>query len=518
MSLRRDLYAPIGVFLVHSVIAYTHGGPVAVPDVTAYLRFAQWPYGGITEFGSAYFPLYGVLLSAFGSLSGSDLHTAALLVNGGVAALLLWVTVRLATELGLSRCLVIAIGIFTALMPTMAGASRMAWPEALLALLITCTYRYLHRSQPTDLIKAGVCVGVAAGLHPRAAVLVIALIVVALFGRCVKQILKGLVPALSLVALLVFFSSAWPSQRLQAAGETKTDSDWLVSAGGQLLAMAGATCAIGLIGLVGALMMFRKLITKSVNNIAAPFLGLSALLMMLLGGWVLTNGNKSDTLLYGRYLAPWYLGLTILGLLLLSERKARVGTVLISSISILVTMFAVISAASSDDEPSRVIMTLSLTTVWKIFDQSLVPTVVTISIISLCSVLIFRSPKRYRYWAPLVLCICMAFSSSLINNNHLAEVGRIADGQSSVALGLPQSTACVNIDVASTKPYAKALYGLYLPKTEIRPLDLMGGKPKCGKYIIAGPAFLEKCDSAILLSMEKRGNWGLWEFKNSDCF
>jgi hypothetical protein len=343
-------------------------------------------------------------------------------------------------------------------------------------------------------------------------------LVVAIFGRCVKQILSGLMPALTLMALLVVVTSAWPSGRLQSAGEVQRDSEWLVSAGGQLLGMAGATCGIAIIGLLGALMMLLKLKRKLVSNIAAPFLGLSALLMVLLGGWVLTNGDKSDSLLYGRYLAPWYLGLTVFGLLVLSKRRASLGTLLISSLSILVTTLAVIGSASSDEEPNRVIMTLSLTTVWKIFDQALVPTVVTVSLISLCSVLIFRSRNRYRYWAPLAVCICMAFSSSLINNSHLAEVGRIADGQSGVVLGLPQTTVCVNIDVGSTKPYARALYSLYLPRTEIRPLDLNVDKPDCGKYVIAGPVFLEKCESAILLSMEERGNWGLWELKNSDCF
>jgi hypothetical protein len=98
------------------------------------------------------------------------------------------------------------------------------------------------------------------------------------------------------------------------------------------------------------------------------------------------------------------------------------------------------------------------------------------------------------------------------------EVGRIADGQSSAVRDLPESTACVNIHVASTKPYAKALYSLYLPATKITPFDFDDGKPDCEKYVIAGPIFLEKCESAKLLRMEERGNWGLWKFEKSECF
>ena len=38
--------APVGATVIHLMVALTHGGPVAVPDVPAYLNVTQRLWGG----------------------------------------------------------------------------------------------------------------------------------------------------------------------------------------------------------------------------------------------------------------------------------------------------------------------------------------------------------------------------------------------------------------------------------------------------------------------------------------
>ena len=76
------------VFVFHLATAISHGGPVAVPDVVVYLSYAQWLNGGVLPTDPAFFPGYGLLLAGFGGLSGATLHTAAGIVNGLFASMI----------------------------------------------------------------------------------------------------------------------------------------------------------------------------------------------------------------------------------------------------------------------------------------------------------------------------------------------------------------------------------------------------------------------------------------------
>ena len=87
--LRKSRVSPVhlGVLIAvsHAVVAVTHGGPVAVPDVSVYLSFPQWIFGGIALNNPTFFPGYGFLLTPWGWMSGSGLHTVALLFNSVAA-------------------------------------------------------------------------------------------------------------------------------------------------------------------------------------------------------------------------------------------------------------------------------------------------------------------------------------------------------------------------------------------------------------------------------------------------
>ena len=64
---------------VHLLIAVTHGGPVALPDVSAYLSYGQYLHGGYLIDPTPYFPGYGLAHALFGNLPGPQLHR----VGGG---------------------------------------------------------------------------------------------------------------------------------------------------------------------------------------------------------------------------------------------------------------------------------------------------------------------------------------------------------------------------------------------------------------------------------------------------
>ena len=80
----------IATALHHVIVGVLHGGPVAVPDVSAYLSVSQWVHGGDLPSPLPFFPAYGLLLSPFGFLSGASLHSVALGFNGLCAAASIW--------------------------------------------------------------------------------------------------------------------------------------------------------------------------------------------------------------------------------------------------------------------------------------------------------------------------------------------------------------------------------------------------------------------------------------------
>ena len=87
--------APFGATAVHLVIALTHGGPVAVPDVSAYLNITQRLWGGFSVPELPYHPGFGLVVGPFGFLGGDAVHTAALCVNAALAGLTVWMVQRL---------------------------------------------------------------------------------------------------------------------------------------------------------------------------------------------------------------------------------------------------------------------------------------------------------------------------------------------------------------------------------------------------------------------------------------
>ena len=175
LSQTRNWTLGVGVAIAHAVVALLHGGPVAVPDVSAYLSVAQWPYGGVLLPELAFHPAYGALLIPVGWLDGGSLHTAALMLNGIVAGRCVWLAGCFAKTMSTSPWVWTSASIVAAFHPSLAVSSRIGWPEPLLVAVLLAAGILAARGQWT--LFGAVC-GIAVVIHPRMIVVTIAALAV----------------------------------------------------------------------------------------------------------------------------------------------------------------------------------------------------------------------------------------------------------------------------------------------------------------------------------------------------
>lgn len=489
----------------HGLVALNHGGPVAVPDVSAYLSVAQWLHGSVLSENLAFHPGYGFLLAPFGGLSGSGLHTAALLLNAMLAGCCVVMAARLMERHGGPQWAVIAAAVAAALHPSLSASSRIAWPETTLVVVLLGLSLLIDRDKWT---VAGAIAGLSIALHPRSVVIVIAVMLVAVAERRVRRLLWGVMPALVATGVLLQITDSWPGARLAAAQNLGGGPNPLTTLLGQWLTLATGTAGLAAIGLAIAL---RALWSRSWPPSGA-FLALSALGMLILGGWVLAGSARIDTIMYGRYIGPWAVPLTVVGLAAVCRGAMNRRTMLWVLIPTAIAVVTTVAASSQVTGKPRQIMTLSLGSVWRMFDERLV----WVALAGLAITLLAVTAAQRGPLTPAALFVLIAVSSTAVNHYHLHEVGQIADGQVTTAALVPDGIVCLAHD-SSTKSYAMWLYRLQLPNIDHRRVDLTTGGLPCGPYVVAGSEALNDCPTAELVGIEPRANWGLWRYPRQAC-
>ncbi|MDP6862716.1 MAG: hypothetical protein QGH80_03430 [Acidimicrobiales bacterium] len=504
-NLTLERVVALTVAVLHAWIGVTHGGPVAVPDVSAYLSVAQWMNGAVLPADLAFHPGYGTLLAPFGGLDGSTLHTVALIWNGALAGLYVLLAAGLARRLHGPAWTIRAAIIVAAIHPALSSSSRIAWPETLLAVMVMSAALMLSSSRWT---AAGIICGLAVAVHPRALVLVVAVAALGIIERRTKPVLTGLVPALVFTAGLLQVTDSWPSARIQAAQTLGDGPGPLTTTLGQWLALAAGTAGLAALGIFVGLRALRSR-TEPTSN---AFVALSAIGMLLLGGWVLTGSARIDTLMYGRYMGPWVVPLTVIGIVAVAQRtigsRAQIFAVLLTVAGVITA----ISASGDQSFEARRIMTLSQSSLWATFDMRLVPVAVAAGVIAILGI----TSIRHGPLIPLALVVMIAASSTVVNHVHLRGVGRIADGQTTTAVLVPDDVPCLAHDI-STKHYALWLYRLELPEKHHRRVNLAAGEEPCGNYVIAATDALNDCGDATLLAAEPAATWGLWRYPSAGC-
>jgi hypothetical protein len=504
----------------HVAIALMHGGPVAVPDVSAYLSVAQWVAGSSLPEILAFFPGYGLLLSpiAVMGFDGNNLHTAALVLNAVAASISVLLAAKLAGRLGGGPRIQIIATMIAIVHPSLSVASRIAWPETLLILALLLISVCLTYQVDASYRLAGMVSCVCVLLHPRAIVIMIAILVIAAIQRKLRALILGLLPVAVIGATLLTLTSSWPQSRLAAAQKVEFGSDLVATSLGQVLAVSASTGGLVAIGVALGVMAFCNLVGTKETKPVHMFLALSFLGMALLGGWVLVGSNRIDTLVYGRYADIWCVPLSVSAITWLSKFKLpRSAAIICAGVCVTGMILVVANSGLVSVEPRR-IMTLSLAGFWVLASNRIVLVAALAGAVVLLSLCTTQSPKKIRIAIPLALLLSIAISSTLLSHSHLHSVGQIADGQSRTSELVPAEAKCLSHSTNEVPSYAMWLYRLQLPDIEHKRVNLEAGELPCGRYIIAGLDLDVDCVYMRLIGSEPRGTWGLWLYPKGKCF
>ena len=509
--------ASLFVMSVHIAVAFSHGGPVAVPDVPAYLSFSRMLFGSKEIDDVAFHPLFGLLLTPVGWMEGQTLHTCALVLNSVLAGLVVYCAVRFSEQLGANRIVVYTCGVIAGIYPASTSASRIGWAETLITLIVLVIALLLAKGDTFSWCLSGFVAALGVAVHPRMIVGLIAVCLTSICCRRFKHVSWGAVPGFAITAILLSVTRTWPTGRMDAAQTAGTDPGALATTVGQFLALSASTGGLAAIGIaLSVSLLLQKSVRSEISKPPTSFVGVSAIMMIFLGGWVLAGSDQPDTLLYGRYIDPWALPLTIIAFTYLV--RSRITNRMFTILTLLVTTSTLIalSNVSHVTGSGRRIMTLSLGVIWEVFGSNHFVVIVFAGVIGLFGVIAARTKSlRFRV-LPVALLIIASLSSTLVNNQYLGRIGRIAAGQAQTAELVPQATGCLAHD-RTVKSYALWLYRLELPKIDHQRVDLANAEKPCGRYVVADKKSLADCRGAQLVGSEPHGEWGLWIYPLEGC-
>jgi hypothetical protein len=513
--------ASIATFCFHLAVAISHGGPVAVPDVSAYLSIAQWTGGGQLTQNLGFFPGYGLLLSpatVFG-ISGSSIHTSALILNGVAAAVSVVLAAELCRRLGGGKALQGCACLLAVVHPSLSLGSRIAWPETLLVtgLLSICVCLSSKTSKNRYAISGGIA-GLCLLLHPRAVVLVVALIILACVQKSLLKTLCGMLPPTLIGVVALTVTDSWPQSRVAAAQSAEIGSGLIATGLGQIVSASASTGGLVAIGLVIGIMALVNVCRRHDASVVSAFLALSVLGMVALGGLALAGSDRIDTFFYGRYIDIWSVPLSIVAITSLqSKRLSRANTNLGIGFSLASLILIIANSGLAAVEPRR-IMTLSLAGLWELASNQISIVVVIGTFITVIAFWASNREPKLRLFLPIFLFVTVAIPSSILSHTHLHSVGEIAEGQTKTAILLPSEVRCLSHNQKNVPSYALWLYRLQLPEIRHERTSIEAGQEPCSRYLIADLEHVSDCKDIELLGSEPKGTWGLWYYPTRLCF
>ncbi len=566
----------LAVLAVHLRIAIAAGGPVAVPDVPAYLGVAQWVGGDGLALGHIPFqPGYGLLVAPLVAVAqvslldtqGEVVHYLALVVNSLAAVAAVVVAGRLGL-VGSRRWWVAgAAGLVAAVHPSLSSASRIAWPETLLSLFVlivalAVAFAVLHAGSATSQrawARAGLFATLAVALHARMVVLVVAVVATALLCRIGRRawaaLSVGLLTGGAATAAALTLTDTWPAERLSEAAQLDRGAEPIATVSGQLLALGGGTLGLGLIGLITGLGLATGLVRRRPDGdldeprasalptdgsrpsrapgftepltAALVCLAIGAFGAVLLGGWTLTGSARADALLYGRYVDPWAVPLAVAALAWLAARQRSrpdaSSSLWASAVVAVVACAVVVGVAGGYDAAPRRIMTLSFSSAWTWLDERLSAVAVAALVLTLLGVLL--AAVALRSHAALGVCVAAVLAlgavATVSNHRHLADVGAVARDQvvsaSTVSDAIDDGLTCLAHDRTSVPEYALWLYRLELPEITHERVRLDAGDRPCSELVIAHDDLAQRCTNARHLVDEPAASWALWHLPERTC-
>ena len=505
--------APIGATVIHLMVALTHGGPVAVPDVPAYLNVTQRLWGGFSIPELPYHPGYGLVVGVFGFLEGDAVHTAALCVNAALAGLTVWMVQRLMRHFAAPRPVLWFGTAMACLHPSVTHGSRVAWPEVLLVVILLWAALLIGNPDVQRWWTAGCVAGLAPMIHPRAIVITFAMLIVGCLSGRARRTTLGIAAGLVATVIVLQLTDTWQAARANAAQQIGSEPGPLATGAGQWLAFTATTAGLGAVGVLTGLTFIRRRQKITPEQNVLRLFALSALAMLVVGAWVLAGSARPDTLLYGRYMDPWTVPVTISFLCVIASRIPSRRLITVAATTVVLACLVTVVESNHATQTARGVMTASLRVFWVAASEKLPLTLLLAGALSLIGIGGF-----HRYLRPtLIGLLVVALSSTLLTHAHLRDVGQVADGQMTTAQLIPGSVDCLSHDRSSTKPYAVWLYRMQLPQIEHTVIDLSRGEAPCGGYVIAGQDALGNCAGSEFLRKEPRAQWGLWRYPLDKC-
>ena len=514
------LYLVVGaIFAAHLAVALSHGGPVAVPDIPAYVGYGQW-FGGQSPVlpEAQYHPGFGMLLTplVWLGLDGSELHSAALIMNGILAAFLVVLTNKYAQMLGVSPGSRRLIMILVCVYPGVSSASRVALPETLLTVIVMLTAVLVEKRSSSSIRWAGFICGLSVAIHPRAVTLVFAFLFLLVMKRGSidkRRALLGLTLGSITTILVLLVSQTWLGPRVASSVNVIGFAERAGVAAGQILAIGAASGGLVLVALQSSgRSLFRKCerIRTSESYLVVGLLG-----MVVMGGWVLGGGDRPDVMLYSRYVDLWTLPLVVVAISKY-EIKAfnKIQLMGATAVAISCAVMTVLLVPTSG-QPYRTIMTLPNSWAWQLASGKQIFVVVAVT--ALTCLLLLALLVGIKLEIIVIALIAVSSLSAVASQVKLRSIGQISENQSTLAVFLQEDPSCISYDRDTTKPYVIWLYRMQLPESEHRSISLESKERPCGRHVLAGVTALEQCDGAEFIKKEESGNWGLWTYPQDGC-
>ena len=327
--------ATAGVVVVvataHLVLSAPLPGPSLLWDGTAYLSVARWlageatPYLGHLGHYSVGYPLLLVpVVWATSSLDG--LFDGARLVNAAAIASTVPALALLGERLGgLRRTAALAIAAVAALLPAVAVQSGFEWAESVFAASVvwSAVAALAWAERPTN-ARAVVLALASAGcylVHPRGLAVAVATLVVLAVGRQRVAGAAVLVAALAGAWLLnrwavdTLWNPAVQDQSASLVRTITTPSRWDDAArrgAGQLWYGVVATVGLAAFGALRLVTLARQRPLRG-RTLAAGWIVVGVVATFGVAVTKLAAVDRPDQLVYGRYLDPWLVVLTVLG-------------------------------------------------------------------------------------------------------------------------------------------------------------------------------------------------------------
>ena len=465
-----------------------------------------------------YNPGFGMLLTplVWLGLDGSELHSAALALNGVLAAFVVYLANKYAQMLGVSPGVRRLILILVCVYPGVSSASRVALPETLLTVIVMLTAVLIESRSPRNIRWAGFMCGLSVAIHPRAITLVFAFLLLLVIKRWSidkRRSLFGLALGSITTILVLLVSQTWLGPRVASSVNVTGFAERAGIAAGQIVAIGAASGGLVLLALLSSgCSLFSKCerIRTSEFYLVVGLLG-----MVLMGGWVLGGGDRPDVMLYSRYVDLWTLPLVVVAISKY-ETKAfnKIHLLIATAVAISCAVMTVLLVPTSG-QPYRTIMTLPNSWAWQLTSGKQINVVVAVT--ALTCLLLVALLAGIKLKIIIAALIAVSSLSTVTSQVKLRSIGQISENQSTLAVLLKDEPSCISYDRDTTKPYAIWLYRMQLPKSEHRSLSLESKERPCGRHVLAGVTALQQCDGAQFIKKEERGNWGLWTYPEDGC-